>query len=546
MTTTTLLAAATTTTTAAALTVSRQVRRAQTRKTARSSGPDAHAPARQLTEEIIDAARAKAAAAQQAAMMAKAQLAESEIHAWLRDMYARLDVILDHPEQNLGEMEEQLARLKEPYRLLAERAAQIKANRTPCNCPGCQRPLTQQKYLCRFIHSRFGLLTLWRHYGWCARCGQWHFPADYALGLGRKAPASPYLQEISALLVSKMPAEQAVAVAERLGLDLSRCALHQEAHRQGLKAQERRAQFVGQLDTWEQIQQVAGSAEGPPTQPFTLVIEIDAWDIRERDNWGKTKELREAGQKLDRWHWVYMATVFRLEHRGQTAGKRAVITQRGYAATRLGVEALSAQLYREALARGLGHAQLVLVIADGALWIWNLAKDRFPDARQRLDLFHAEEHLWAVAHDLYGHSSPEALAWVKPLLQQVRDDQTLTVIASLTELKPRLLEAQQKKVQTQIEYFESNAPRMKYKEILQARDACDEGKATEQQKELANHPVGSGAIESACRQYQCRFKRTGQFWTTPGDEALLCLETHWRNGRWHQLYPHARSSTSLN
>ena len=102
------------------------------------------------------------------------------------------------------------------------------------------------------------------------------------------------------------------------------------------------------------------------------------------------------------------------------------------------------------------------------------------------------------------------------------------------------------KVQTQIEYFEHNAPRMKYKEILDARNAVDEGKATEQQKQLANHPVGSGAIESACRQYQCRFKRTGQFWTTKGDEALMCLETLWRNGRWHQLYPHAQSSSALN
>ena len=250
-----------------------------------------------------------------------------------------------------------------------------------------------------------------------------------------------------------------------------------------------------------------------------LVIEIDAWDIRERDDWGKTKELRSAGQKPERWHWVYMATVFRRDHRGQTAGKRAVITQRGYAATRLGIQALSAQLYREALARGLGRAELVLVIADGALWIWNLAKDRFPDARQQLDLYPAEEHLWEVAHDLHGKGTPEAQAWVAPLLQQVRDDQTVAVIASLAELKPRLLEA---------------------------RQACEEGKATEEQKQLANQPVGSGAIESACRQYQCRFKRTGQFWTTAGDEALMCLETLWRNGRWAELYPHARSSAALN
>ena len=528
---------------------SRQVGRAQTRKTRQAAARSTpQAWNRELTQHILDAPAAKSAAAAQAATLAKAQLAEAEVQAWLKDMNQRLEVICTHPEQNLGEIEEQLAvAVKEPLRLLAQRAAQVKANAVPCQCPECHRQLSQQRYLSRTICSRFGPLTIWRRYGWCPRCGQWHFPADYALGLGRKAPASPYLQEISALLVSKMPAEQAVLVAERLGLDLSRCGLHQEARRQGLKAQAWRAQFVAQLDTWEQIQQLASAAtEGSPAQPFTLVIEIDAWDIRERDDWGKTEELREQGKKPERWHWVYMATVFRLDHRAQTAGKRALITQRGYAATRLGVEALSAQLYREALARGLGQAQLVLVIADGALWIWNLAKDRFPDADQRLDLFHAEEHLWAVAHDLYGRGTPEAQAWVTPLLQQIRDDETVAVIADLTELKPRLLEAQQKKIQTQIEYFQNNAPRMQYKEVLQARKACKKGKATQPQKQLANHPVGSGAIESACRQYQCRFKRTGQFWTTPGDETLMCLETLWRNGRWAQIYPHARSSCALN
>jgi hypothetical protein len=538
-----------TTTTSPTTEPSRQVRRAQARAAARlADGTTPPAENQRLTQTILEAASAKAAAAAQAAILAKAQLAEAEVQAWLKDMDARLAVILAHPEQNLGEIEEQLARsVKEPLRQLAQRAAQVKANAVPCQCPECHRDLTQQKWLCRTIHSRFGPLTLWRRYGFCPRCGAWHFPADYALGLGRKAPASPYVQEISALLVSKMPVEQAVLVAERLGLDLSRCGMHQEAHRQGLKAQDWRAQFVGQLDTWEQIQQLAGAAaEGPPVQPFTMVIEIDAWDIRERDDWGETKTLRAQGKKPERWHWVYMATVFRLDHRGQTAGNRAVITQRGYAATRLGIEALSAQLYREALARGLGQAQLVLIIADGALWIWNLAKDRFPHARQQLDLFHAEEHLWAVAHDLHGKGTPQAQAWVAPLLQQIRNDQTPAVIAALTELKPRLLEAQQKKVQTQIEYFEHNAPRMKYKEVLDARKACEQGQATAEQRQLANRPVGSGAIESACRQYQCRFKRTGQFWTTTGDEALMSLETLWRNGRWQELYPHASPAIALN
>jgi len=43
-------------------------------------------------------------------------------------------------------------------------------------------------------------------------------------------------------------------------------------------------------------------------------------------------------------------------------------------------------------------------------------------------------------------------------------------------------------------------------------------------------------VEATCAQYQCRFKRTGQFWSPAGDEALLCLDTFWRNERWPLLF----------
>jgi hypothetical protein len=518
----------------------RQIRRAQARQS-----PEQQAQGQ--TKQIITQAALKKAAASAAAQITSAHLTDAELQSWRQDMETRLELIHQNQEQNLGHIEEELARCaKEPLRLLAERAAQAKANATPCQCVHGHGPLSDQKYLSRGVDSRFGWLTIWRGYGWCEQCQEWQFPADHALGLGRQAPASPYLQELSALLVSKMPPEQAILVAERLGLDVSRCFLDREAYRQGVKAQTRRSQAVAELDSWEQIQKLGRYGEGPPPQPFTLVLQIDAWNIRERDDWGRTEAIRKEGNKVERWHWVYLATVFRLHERGQTAGERAFITERGFVATRQGLEALTAQLHREAITRGLGQAQQVLVIADGAVWIWNLVKDRFPEARQRLDLYHAEEHLWAVANDRYGRGTPEAAAWVAPLLQQVRDDQTCAAIASLKELKPRLDQAQQEKLQTQIEYFENNQHRMKYKEILDARRARDKGAATPQQIQLANQPVGSGAVESTCRQYQCRFKRTGQFWTLSGDEALLCLETFWRNGRWHELYPHARSSCALN
>ena len=50
----------------------------------------------------------------------------------------------------------------------------------------------------------------------------------------------------------------------------------------------------------------------------------------------------------------------------------------------------------------------------------------------------------------------------------------------------------------------------------------------------------------ARRQGQCRFRRPGQFWTPAGDEALLCLETFWRNGRWSLLFPHTAFDPARN
>src|SRR5882672_7436030 len=115
--------------------------------------------------------------------------------------------------------------------------------------------------------------------------------------------------------------------------------------------------------------------------------------------------MRQGQEELNRWHWVYTATCFHLEQRcrkGKNKDKlRAIITDRSYVATRGGVEALRKQLYDEARVRGLAQAERVLVIADGAVWIWNLVEDRFSEAIQRLDLFHANTYLWAVAHQIH-------------------------------------------------------------------------------------------------------------------------------------------------
>ena len=275
------------------------------------------------------------------------------------------------------------------------------------------------------------------------------------------------------------------------------------------------------------------AAASVPATPFTLVIEIDAGNIRERDGWGPTAELTQAGQPPSRWHWVYGAAVFRLDQRGQTAGGRPVIRERGDVMTRGGVDTLRTLLWAEAQRRGLAQAATVLVVADGAVWIWNLVTDRFGQAHQRLDYYHASQHLWTVAAALHGEGTPAARRWVEPLLEQLRGGQAAKVIRRLEQLELRVKTPVAETVRRERQYFANHRARLDY------------ATAT-----ARGWPLGSGAMESSCRQYQCRFKRPGQFWSQQGDEALLVLQEYWRNGRWAQLFPHmggldpARSRTT--
>ena len=80
------------------------------------------------------------------------------------------------------------------------------------------------------------------------------------------------------------------------------------------------------------------AARDQPSEAFTIIIQIDAWNIRERDSWGQIKRLRRKNPIFDRWHWVYTAACFQLSHRckkGSFKSKlRAMITELTYAATR--------------------------------------------------------------------------------------------------------------------------------------------------------------------------------------------------------------------
>ena len=68
----------------------------------------------------------------------------------------------------------------------------------------------------------------------------------------------------------------------------------------------------------------------------------------------------------------------------------------------------SERVWREATRRRFTQVARPVVLGDGAPWIWNVADELFPQARQIVDRFHAQEHLSNLAKTLYGPADPRA------------------------------------------------------------------------------------------------------------------------------------------
>lgn len=360
-------------------------------------------------------------------------------------------------------------------------------------------------------------------YGQDPETGEWLSPMRELWGLGSRQVMSPVLEErlcFTATLTGSY--EAAAQVAGKWGVAADDSTIHAHVQLAGERAESLRTERVERaLDPATRLDVVREAREELPSQPFSLVIMMDGWMIRERGaQWG----FKPLETKADRVEWREMKTgiIFRLTDRGATESGRRFILEKQYEAHRGDAFEFGRFLYAEALRRGLNQAEHVYVVADGAVWIWNLAAERFADATGVLDFYHASEHLWAVARALHGEEDGKARRWVEPLLHQLKHGGEKRVLRRLDGLLKRcesLDEEPAKVLRGRVEYFRTHRRHLHY----QAADA-------------RGCPQGSGAMESTCAQFQGRFKRTGQFWSPPGEKHLLLLELARRNDDWDEIW----------
>ena len=161
-------------------------------------------------------------------------------------------------------------------------------------------------------------------------------------------------------------------------------------------------------------------------------------------------------------------------------------------------------MWAEAQARGWERARDTQVVGDGAPWIWNLAGDHFYDSRQVVDWYHATEHLGEAAKLLHSEGSAANKRWynrAETMLYQGHAERIELELSAAAADRP---EEVAHELRTQAGYFGNNKRRMQYLEM--------------RQEEFV---IGSGMVESGCKQYKGRFCGPGMRWSRTGIERLI-------------------------
>jgi hypothetical protein len=178
------------------------------------------------------------------------------------------------------------------------------------------------------------------------------------------------------------------------------------------------------------------------------------------------------------------------------------------------------RLYLEAWNRGWNRAHKKVVVGDGAAWIWHLSAQYFPGAIEIVDLFHARQHLWELARQLYPHDTRARQRWIalhqKGWLDQGKIEKLVASLRAIVSPHAEVAE----KLRTEAGYFETHAARMRYPQF--------------RKQHLF---VGSGVIEAGCKAViGSRLKQSGMFWTLRGANSILALRCAHLNGRFEDYW----------
>jgi hypothetical protein len=385
-------------------------------------------------------------------------------------------------------------------------------------CPQCGQRMAFHDARAVSWLCRFGRLQARARRYRCPRCRRQCRPLLEALGV-EAGRMSGSLARLLALLGVVVPYELAARLARRcFGVTVSPMSVWRAVQRLGEACE----QYGEALARYHADSDSASAPMRLPPEVVVLGVDGCALGMQVRTR----RRRRAAGAPLPplpaveegRFREVKTGVLLLPAERVEPSPGRHSVLRRFLVSCLGDADGIFARLWARLQELGwLGPHTLVVIVGDGAEWIWKRA-EMFVRRCEILDFWHAVEHAWEFARLQYGEPSTRATGWVHRLACDLRAGQVQRVIARLKALRATTPEAQEK-LDALIRYDTDNAARMRYDEYLRR-----------------GYGIGSGAVESAHKQLvHARLRQAGMRWSELGARRLLALRVLLLNGDWAQL-----------
>ena len=245
-------------------------------------------------------------------------------------------------------------------------------------------------YRDKTIDTVLGPVRLRRAWYHCAACGHGLAPQDAELGI-EQGSMSPGLAKMTARAAAAVPfAKAAGLLAELAGIELTVKRVERSAEATGAAAA---AAIGAQADAICSRQVVPLPPPGPAPDMLYIAVDGTGVPMTAAETEGR-KGKADDGKARTRE--VKLACLFTQTSTDDDGRPVRDPGSSSYLATFEPAARFGQLVDAEARRRGSEHIRQLVVLGDGAAWIWNLADELFPAATQIVDLYHAREHV----HDL--------------------------------------------------------------------------------------------------------------------------------------------------
>lgn len=257
---------------------------------------------------------------------------------------------------------------------------------------------------------------------------------------------------------------------------------------------------IGKTTLWEEVQ-VQGQRlhQAVKKQESQVSVERTRWQS-DRYQPRLTRCVSMDGGMIcirgEGWKEMKVGLVSDVEARRDTEKATVKLKEMDYCAVIGDVQMFNQSLWALAVKHDVPYAGRLVLVADGAQWIWRLVADLFPVCTQIVDYYHAKQQLANASHQLYPDDDIQAQQWFKKMRNPLFHGEIFKIINDLLSKGHRAT------------YFVNHQRRMQY-----------------QQFRAESYPIGSGGVESAIKQFKQRLAGAGMRWSRQGAERMITIRS---------------------